>query len=126
MRFLPPATADEMAVGQVWIHPALSEVVEQALLKLIDIRKAHAVFASGANHETEVLDVGNDHVFGYVRSYFNEKVVVLANFSEKEQIVSVDRIPSIIWPGQDLVSGEGYQPGEEIKLGAYCFIWLEI
>lgn len=29
-------TADEMAVGQVWIHPALSEVVEQALLKLMD------------------------------------------------------------------------------------------
>ncbi|HTH07612.1 MAG TPA: hypothetical protein VL916_17165, partial [Ilumatobacteraceae bacterium] len=30
------STADEMATGQVWIHPALSEVVEQALLKLID------------------------------------------------------------------------------------------
>lgn len=29
-------TADEMALGQVWIHPALSEVVEQALLKLMD------------------------------------------------------------------------------------------
>jgi mycothione reductase len=30
------ATVDEMATGQVWIHPALSEVVEQALLKLRD------------------------------------------------------------------------------------------
>jgi mycothione reductase len=29
-------TADEMATGQVWIHPALTEVVEQALLKLVD------------------------------------------------------------------------------------------
>lgn len=29
-------TVDDMANGQVWIHPALSEVVEQALLKLID------------------------------------------------------------------------------------------
>ena len=29
-------TADEMATGQIWIHPALTEVVEQALLKLID------------------------------------------------------------------------------------------
>ena len=29
-------TVDELATGQVWIHPALSEVVEQALLKLID------------------------------------------------------------------------------------------
>ena len=29
-------TADEMATGQVWIHPALCEVVEQALLKLME------------------------------------------------------------------------------------------
>ena len=29
-------TADEMALGQVWIHPALPEVVENALLQLID------------------------------------------------------------------------------------------
>ncbi|HEY0520830.1 MAG TPA: FAD-dependent oxidoreductase, partial [Ilumatobacteraceae bacterium] len=29
-------TVDDMAHGQIWIHPALSEVVEQALLKLID------------------------------------------------------------------------------------------
>ncbi|MDP9464303.1 MAG: FAD-dependent oxidoreductase, partial [Actinomycetota bacterium] len=30
------STVDELANGQVWIHPALSEVVEQALLKLIE------------------------------------------------------------------------------------------
>jgi mycothione reductase len=30
------ATVDEMALGQIWIHPALTEVVEQALLALID------------------------------------------------------------------------------------------
>ncbi|HEY4608442.1 MAG TPA: mycothione reductase [Ilumatobacteraceae bacterium] len=29
-------TVDELATGQIWIHPALNEVVEQALLKLID------------------------------------------------------------------------------------------
>ena len=34
-------TADEMATGQVWIHPALSEVVEQALLKLIEAFDSH-------------------------------------------------------------------------------------
>jgi len=33
-------TADEMAVGQVWIHPALSEVVEQGLLSLMEAMDA--------------------------------------------------------------------------------------
>ena len=30
------STVDEMACGQIWIHPSLSEVVEQALLKLVE------------------------------------------------------------------------------------------
>jgi mycothione reductase len=29
-------TVDELATGQIWIHPALNEVVEQALLKLME------------------------------------------------------------------------------------------
>jgi mycothione reductase len=29
-------TVDDIAHGQIWIHPALTEVVEQALLALID------------------------------------------------------------------------------------------
>lgn len=29
-------SVDEMAYGQIWIHPAMPEVVEQALIKLID------------------------------------------------------------------------------------------
>lgn len=29
-------TADELATGQIWIHPALAEVVEVALLKLVE------------------------------------------------------------------------------------------
>jgi hypothetical protein len=29
-------TVDQLADGQVWIHPALSEVVEQALLRLVE------------------------------------------------------------------------------------------
>jgi mycothione reductase len=35
------STVDELASGQVWIHPALSEIVEQALLKLVDAFDAH-------------------------------------------------------------------------------------
>jgi mycothione reductase len=34
-------TADEMALGQIWIHPALNEVVEVALLKLMEAFDAY-------------------------------------------------------------------------------------
>jgi mycothione reductase len=29
-------TVDELVHGQIWIHPALSEVAEQAMLELVD------------------------------------------------------------------------------------------
>ena len=29
-------TVDELVHGQIWIHPALSEVAEQAMLDLVD------------------------------------------------------------------------------------------
>ncbi|MEI7547336.1 MAG: mycothione reductase [Actinomycetota bacterium] len=41
------STADEMALGQVWIHPALTEVVEQALLALMNAFDQHDAQATG-------------------------------------------------------------------------------
>jgi mycothione reductase len=39
-------SVDDMATGQIWIHPALSEVVEVALLKLMEAFDAHDSAAS--------------------------------------------------------------------------------
>jgi hypothetical protein len=36
----------------------------------------------------EVLDIGNDHVLGFVRFNGTKRVIVLANFTEAEQSLS--------------------------------------
>ena len=46
-------TVDEMATGQIWIHPALAEVVEQALLKLAEAMD-EAVDAAGVEQSAGV------------------------------------------------------------------------
>jgi len=58
------------------------------LQKLIDLRKEHVVFR---NLNTEILDTKNPHVFGYLRQNETEKVIVLANFSEKIQEVILEK-----------------------------------
>jgi glycosidase len=59
--------------------------VFQGLHKLIAVRKAHEAFSGG---ELEIIPVENDHVLGFVRRYQGRHAVVLANFSEREQMIS--------------------------------------
>jgi amylosucrase len=56
--------------------------IYQRLQQLIDLRKRHVAIADG---EMDVIDTGNQHVFGFVRSHGVERLAVLANFTEQPQ-----------------------------------------
>ncbi|MEP0806361.1 MAG: amylosucrase [Chloroflexota bacterium] len=57
----------------------------QGLLELIRLRKSHSVFSCGP---LKVIATGSEHVLGFLREDAAERVVVLANFSEKPQTIS--------------------------------------
>ncbi len=54
------------------------------LRQLIGLRQNCQALANG---EMEVIETGNEHVFGFVRAYSGERVAVLANFTEQPQII---------------------------------------
>jgi amylosucrase len=56
----------------------------QGLQRLIVLRKQHPVFSG---NDLQVMNLGNPSVLGYVRSYANERVLILANFSEHPQTI---------------------------------------
>jgi amylosucrase len=56
----------------------------QGLEKVIDLRCGNEAFAGG---ELEIIQTGNDHVLGYVRTAQGKRVVVFANFSEAPQVI---------------------------------------
>ena len=56
----------------------------QGLQQLIRIRKENIAFSDG---ELEVFDSGNEHILSFVRYSGAERVLVLANFSEKHQVL---------------------------------------
>jgi amylosucrase len=64
---------------------ALEGRVYQEFRKLIELRKGNAAFAGTV---LEVIPTGNDHVLGFARAQGGRRVMVLANFSEQEQVVS--------------------------------------
>jgi len=59
------------------------------LLRLAQIRQQNLAFTRA---DTQIMDAGNDQVFGYFRQHEDQNILVLANFSERQQIVAAKRL----------------------------------
>lgn len=88
------------------------------LLKLIQIRQHNRAFSAG---ETEIIDTKNDHVLGYFRSHEEQNVLVLANFTERDQEISGQhlRLLGMRRIFTDLVSGKTIAAVQKLLLEPY-------
>jgi len=94
------------------------------LRRLIELRKENPAFAGG---ETEIVDTDNPHVFGYVRHHDDQRVLVLASFTEQEQRIAANelRLHGLSYIFTDLVTGKQITSDEDFTLGPYQFVWLK-
>ena len=58
-------------------------------MRLVQLRQQNLAFTRA---ETEFTDTGNPHVFGFFRNHDQYSVLVLGNFSEKEQHLEARRL----------------------------------
>jgi amylosucrase/maltose alpha-D-glucosyltransferase/alpha-amylase len=95
----------------------------QGLLRLTQIRQQNLAFDRA---ETEIVDTGNPHVFGYFRTTGDHSVLVLANFSNLSQNLDGRRLrllglrKSIV----DLVAGRTIVATRALTLDPYDFMVL--
>lgn len=90
--------------------------------RLIELRKTHGVFCSEL--KSTPVDTWNPAVFGFHKE---DKMMVLANFSETEQWVDASSFSWFGLPGEmtDLVQGRPVRTyNNRILLGPYEFLWL--
>lgn len=92
------------------------------LQKLIRLRKEHEAF-SGI--ELEVMDTDNEKVLGYIRKTDAQRLLIFANFSENEQVISANilRLYGLSYQFTDLMGGENIQLGD-VALYPYQFLCL--
>lgn len=97
----------------------------QALTHLIHLRKATPALAG---HDTQILDVGNPHILAYVRQHEGDQVLILASFTEQPQIIPANefRLQGLTGTFTDLVSGKTLEPGQDLGLGPFQFVWLRM
>ena len=93
------------------------------MLHLIALRRTQPAFWGGA---MELVESANDQVFGFVRNHGGQRLLALANFSERPQAIDANRV-RVYGSGYrftDLASGEARSANEALRLEPYQFVWL--
>lgn len=114
---------DWEAVGQHANPDTPEGRISAELRRLIRLRQQCPGF-SGIT--AEIIDPGNDHIFGYVRQGAGGRVLVLANVTEREQTISANqlRLRGLAYRFTDLVTGETLTLANDLSLEPYRFVWL--
>lgn len=95
--------------------------VFQPLQRMIEIRKSNPVFAG---NRSLFFDTGNPQVLGFTH---NLRLLVLANFSEREQEIQRSLL-NVYWSNAqgavDLITGEPLTDDPVVRLQPYQVLWL--
>jgi amylosucrase len=94
----------------------------KGLQRLISLRKKTKALAGGS---LQTLSIHNPSVLVYVRAYETDSVWVLANFSEKPQLVNVAHTPLENCEKLDLVTHQKISIKQSLTLEPYQYLWLQ-
>jgi amylosucrase/maltose alpha-D-glucosyltransferase/alpha-amylase len=99
--------------------------IHGGLLRLVQMRRRNPAFGGS---DTEIVDAANDSVFAYFRHHAEQSLLVLANFSESEQVIEGRRMRLMGCDSvsTDLVSGRTVIATRELQLAPYKLTVLSI
>jgi amylosucrase len=98
-----------------------------AIRSMIGVRKANPVFA--ADGRVTWFDCGNSHVLSFERTHAGQTMLVVANFSENQQVVDGRYLPPVAYnkPYKNLLTNEDFRidPVQgRFSLVPYGMLWL--
>ncbi len=102
---------------------SIRKEVFQSLRRMIAVRKSLPPLAGQG---MELIATGNSHVLGFVRFHESHRLIVLANFCEREQSIAgnVLRTAGLGRFFEDAISSVTYPTSEAISLEPYQIAWL--
>ncbi|WP_083233288.1 amylosucrase [Planctopirus hydrillae] len=105
-------------------HDTPAARIHDGILKLGIIRRQNLALRPG---KTEFVGTGNDHVLGYFRTHAQASVLILANFTEKVEVVEgrILRGLGLRRTVIDQVSGMTISSGTTLELQPYQFMILD-
>ena len=75
----------------------------------------------------EVMDTHNEHLFGFIRQYGDQKLLIINNFSEHPQVISQMSLNRSTLASRftDRVTDRVIPSGSGLTLAPHQFVWLE-
>lgn len=125
-RWLHRPEMDWEAAAQKENEKTISGRLFQRLSHLIAVRKRRPELHSGS--PSEPIWTQNDHVFGLLRTGARGRLLLLANFSDKSQSISGQRMVELRFgsPCIEQLSGRRYIGWQGIYLHPYEALWLVV
>jgi len=95
------------------------------MVKLCRQRKQTPAFRNGG---MTLVDTGNPHLFAYIRGSREQRLLIVNNFSEFEQVMKADKLAAASLTGitRDIFSQAMLPVGEDLVLDGYRYLWLDI
>ncbi|GCE30055.1 amylosucrase [Dictyobacter alpinus] len=95
------------------------------LVHLIALRKRQTAIFDG---ETEFVETGNAHLFGYVRNGGGQRLFTIASFSAQPQEMDANLLRSYGsgYLFTDLITGQTVSAEQSLRLEPYQCVWLEL
>ena len=97
----PDSMANRLQAG------SLENQVFTRLQQLITIRKSNSAFSSS---EIQVMNTENPHVLGFTKQVQQDHLMILANFSERQQVISANvlRLYGLGYHFEDLITTQNF------------------
>lgn len=120
-RWVHRPQADEARYALRTDPAAIEGRVYLGLQELINLRKSTPALSGG---ELETIVTENDHVLGYIHLHDHKRVLVLANFSEHDQIIGGKILAQYgFQTGKTVLHGRAELPEQgSLRLPAYDFL----
>lgn len=101
----------------------IEQTLHGGFLKLNQLRLHNAALARG---ETEIVDPGNEHVFGYFRTADDQSILCLANFSDRPQTVGAPRLRQLGLKKVlfDIIAGQTVIAAKQLEMEPLQFMVL--
>ena len=95
------------------------------MVKLINLRKKLPALQNGG---MEIIYTGNPHLFGYIRAYSNQKILIVNNFSETPQAMDVAHLQAcgVHRDAVNLLNDIIFPLGSNLMLNGHQMVWLDI
>lgn len=105
------------------ITGTIEHTLHEGFLRLSMLRLNNAALARG---DTEIIDTGNSHVFGYFRTTADQSILCLANFSDQPQILEAPRLRQLGLKKVlvDIIAGQTVIAAKQLEMEPLQFMVL--